>query len=1161
MKFLKKLKYAKSALVVTLLLGGTFSARAFDASLKADSSRLSQGRWVKIKVTDTGIHAITAADAQKWGMSDLSRVHVFGFGAQQIPGKLTQDIPDDLPQLPVVRLEDKILFYAQGPISWAPNSAMVNYAPAQHPYATEGYYFVTDDSRYTDEAITVASQPVTGTVVTTVQGRVFHEQELVNPGETGNVMLGEDFSNNKTQTYNFVLDGYVDGGNVNVLTSFAASTSTGRNDGQVNKLTYKYNGTNLPFNPVYDRIFQVTNNAVQHYNLANSYKTFTLSGTRDLAYEVTLSSVGTVYLARLNFIAVNYDRHLALSNGKIDFGQYRSTGSVQYQIAGCSATTHVWDVTNPSSPVAMNVDLQGNVAAFSPIATGNREYIAFEESGVTYPSPVMVHEVAAQNIHGEPTPDMIIISPKEYLTQAQRIADMHTTIDSMRVLVLDQNVVFNEFSSGTPDALAYRMLCKLFYDRGTSDDGHKLGYLLLMGNGTYDNRQLTTRFKAVAYPALLTWQSDASENENTSFVSDDIFAVLGDNSGPDFYNYAMDIAVGRIPVTSAADARTMVDKLIKYVTTADNGAWKNNQLYVADDGNLAGHMEHAESVINTTLKYGGEDVVNNRVYIDAFNDVSVGSGRTYPEARNKMYGTLKEGVTWWNYVGHSSTNVWTDNGILMRNDIEQNLFYRHLPILVTASCEFTRFDAVEVSGGERVYLNSRGGCIALISSARQVYMGNNRRLHDSMAKYINARDSQGLPLRVGDVLRQGKNDVKGDSNNSRFVLFGDPAMRPATPAYKIKVETINGKPLNPDDMPVFQARQTLTFAGSVVDYKGNKLTDFNGPLVSTLFDCEQSIITHGNSGVSDQGREFLYNDRPNKLAVSVDTVTNGNFSFKITIPSEVMATYDNYQPAWINLYAYDNSSPSNKSWNGGSREAQGSNGDFYIYGYDDTVVADTIGPEIKLFAINSAEFTDGDDVNESPLVLATVSDKSGINLSTSGIGHSISLVLDGQKTYNDITSYYTPIAADEGTAGDINYILQNLENGHHTLTLKVWDVFNNSSEKTISFNVVTGLKPDVYEIYTDANPASVSTNFYVKHNRPDAVLIVRLEVFDLMGRLVWSTTQTGRSDMNTSFPITWDLTDLSGNRVPRGIYVYRAAVSTDGEREATKSKKIAVTAQ
>ena len=221
-------------------------------------------------------------------------------------------------------------------------------------------------------------------------------------------------------------------------------------------------------------------------------------------------------------------------------------------------------------------------------------------------------------------------------------------------------------------------------------------------------------------------------------------------------------------------------------------------------------------------------------------------------------------------------------------------------------------------------------------------------------------------------------------------------------------------------------------------------------------------------------------------------------------------------------------------------------------------MADTIGPDIVTLGLNNETFANGGTVNESPLVLATISDESGVNFSSAGIGHSMTLTIDGTTSYNDLVSYYTPLFTEKGTLGNISYQLSDLAPGEHTMRLRVWDVYNNMSEKTLTFNVVKGLAPEIADVYCANNPASVETSFYVKHNRPDAVVTVTIEVYDLMGRRVWSTTQSGRSDMYTSTPITWDLIDVSGRRVPRGIYVYRATISTDGVKEATKSKKLAV---
>ena len=1145
--------------VALMALFCSANALAFTADHYADTSKLASGRWVKIKVTNSGLHAITAADAKKWGFADLSKVHIFGFGGAPINENLNSSIPDDLPQIPVVRSADRIIFYAQGPTTWTTSSGKVKFVPVQHPYATAGYYFLTDDARYTDTPINKSTVAPSGKQVTTFTERLMEEQELVNPGETGRMLLGQDFRYTKSQSFKFSLPGYVTGSEVNVATSFASKTMGGDA-----KLTFQQNGTNIASSASGDIIKAVLDVAHSHYNLSNFEKSFPLASGNDLTYTVNYNPSGTVYLARLNYIAVNYERSLALHNGSIAWSVKDADSNVQYRLSGITGESQVWDVTTPHRPTLMNVVANDGSGTFSPIGVGNRSYVAFNPT-VTLPSPTLEGVVSNQNLHAEPTPDLIIISPTEYLDQAQRIARMHESVDSMRVLVVDQKLVYNEFSSGTPDAMAYRMLCKMFYDRGTDAKGHKLGYLLLFGNGTYDNRQLSGTVKAASYPMLLTWQSELSNSEYTSYTSDDPFAVLEDNSGPSFPDHDLNIAVGRFPVKSVSEARSAVDKLLKYVTSPNNGTWKNNVMDVADDENYAVHMKQADKAIETGKANGGDAFMFHKVYLDAFNATSQGAGRIYPDARSKMFRLLNEGLVWWNYTGHASPNGWTGEGQLTSPDISDKLFYKHLPILYAATCEFARFDALHQSGGETMFLNPQGGTIAVMCPARLVYITQNGELHNHVAKYAFNSDADGLPHRIGDILRWGKNAYrqslpgKKEDNNSRYMLLGDPAMRPAYPHLKINVLTINGKEVSETSKPEFQARQTLTFAGNITDKKG-KLVDFNGPIIASLYDCEQSVLSHG---YGTEGEEYAYLDRANKLAVKVDTVRNGKFSFKVTVPSEILATFDNYSPSLINLYAYDNTNTDANKFNGGSVEAMGANSQFYIYGYDDTVEADTIGPNIEMMVLNSTDFKDGDLVNESPLMMARVSDESGINLSSSGIGHAISITLDDKTSINDVSAYFTPVNtnSENGSAGDILYPLSNLEPGAHTLKLKVWDVFNNSASKSINFTVINGLKPQLYDIYCDANPASTAANFYVKHNRPDATVTVGIDIYDLLGRLIWTETQTGRSDSGTSFPVTWNLTDMNGSRVPRGIYIYRARISTDGIQEATKAKKIAVTAQ
>ena len=1139
--------FVRLILSVLLLACGTVTALALDKSFYAETSKLASGKWVKISVKESGVYQITADDIRSWGLgSDLSKIHVFGYGGMPLRETMLGDnYVDDLPQMPLVRTGDRILFYAQSHISWKHKGSTLDQIQVQHPYANSGSYLVTNDERFNDIEIERAGNTPSGSVVTTYIERLYHEQEMVNPGETGRIFLGEDFKSNRRQTFKFELDGLVSGSTVKSYTVFGASTPS-----VSSTISHSYNGKALA-EEYADLIYPIFDTPHVHYymnNTGGSYKTFTLEGTNELNYTLEYSCPGTVNLARLDFITINYERELALRSGKLAFGVQDANANKSYRISGCGSATHVWDVTKPYALVAMNVTADEGTVTFSPVTSGRHEFVAFDESkGDTFPHATFVDDVSNQNIHGEPTPDMIILAPSAYLEQARRVADLHEKYDHFRVLVLDHEKVFNEFSSGTQDAMAYRRLCKMFFDRGASDDGHKLGYLLLLGAGSYDNRLVGIDSEALTYPHILTWQSSISNSDDGSITTDDYFGILQDESGIDD-NDRIDISVGRMVVKSVSEARAVVNKLEKYISKPAYGAWRNQALMVADDENDGIHMEQSQDMIDNARKYGGDDMVYNYVFIDAFNAVSNGGARTYPDARNKMYTSLREGALWWNYIGHASTQNWTGEGLMMRSDVETQLYYRHLPVLYAATCEYIRFDNSVLSSGERIFLNPNGGAIAVLCPTRLAYITRNGSLSNYVARYMFSPDEQGKPRRVGDILRLAKNGItwNGDDNSRRFFCVGDPAMRLAWAPYSAQIEAINGQPINPGDTPpVFKAREAVEFSGKIVDFGGELASNFTGTVVSTLFGPEQSVTTHGYG----KGKKYTYHDRPNRLAINVDTVVGGRFTVRVIIPSEVNNEYDDYSPSLLSLYAYDSRD---------TLEAKGSNSDFIIYGYEDEQVTDTIGPRIITMGLNDNNFVDGSEINESPLLLATVSDESGVNFSSAGIGHSMTLTLDGTTSYNDVVSYYTPMYAEQGTLGSISYQLNDLAPGPHTLRLRVWDVYNNVSEKTITFNVVNGLAPEIADVYCADNPASVETSFYVKHNRPDAVLSVTIEVYDLMGRLVWKTSQSGRSDMYTSTPVTWDLIDLGGRRVPRGIYVYRATISTDGVREATKAKKLAV---
>ena len=1146
MKYIARNAAARMILAALMIVATTSLSRAFDVSHYATTSQLSTGKWVKLKVDHSGMYQITSEQARNLGFSGVEHLKVYGRGGNMLSEKLTVDIVDDLPAVPVYRPEGggRLLFYAYGPVSVGGINSS-EYVPVQNTYSSSAYYLVTEDPETPDPTVEKSEVPVTGSApVTAFRDYVFHEEELVNTGETGRTFLGEDMRVNRSRDFDFTLPGLVEGSTVSVRTSFAAKI----NAGTTGVVSFIANDKPLEKSAA-DNVAVIADVAHDHYNWANTTKSFVLEETNQLKYKVTFSCSGNVEMARLNYIAVNYQRQLNLAGAaqlSFRYGSMLSTG--MFEIAGADENTVVWNVTNPNKAVQQNVVCEEGRARFSTAFVLPQTFVAFDPTK-TMPSPEFAGDVENQNIHGMAVPDMIIITPKEYIEQAQRVASLHEKEDAMKVHVFTDNQVYNEFSAGTPDAMAYRMVSKYFYDRG-EQEGHKLGYLLLFGNGSYDNRGVSQEFKGIAYPKLLTWQTNFSDNENDSYISDDPFIILGDDSGPNFYRELPTIAVGRMPVKSVNEARIMVNKLVKYVTKPDYGSWKNNVLNVADDGDDGVHMKQAEAVITAARTHGGEHAVFNRVYLDATTRASDGGVSKYPDARKKMYSTLQDGVVWWNFTGHSGISTWTGDGLMLKGDIRDELYYKHLPILYAATCEFTRIDAVETSGGEMMLLNNAGGAIAVVCPARLALVHSNGPLNEAVGRHIFERDSKGLPLRLGDIILRGKREYTNDDNTMRYLLCGDPAMRPAFPSYRAVVDEINDEAVGGEELPILQARQTVTFKGHIENERGQEVNDFTGYLLSTLYDCETSVTSHG---YGSDGQKFVFHERANKLSINNTDVSSGKFSVTMTIPSEVLASYDNFQPSLLSLYAYSTVD---------SLEANGSCDKFYIYGFDDTVEADTIGPDIIYFRLNNKEFKNGDNVGDSPVVLIMVGDETGLNFSNAGIGHTMTLTLDDKTTLSDVVNYYTPKEMPfGGTEGEIAYPLTNLSEGPHKLKFKVWDVFANSSEGEIQFIVSKSLKPDIVSVYCDANPASVETNFYVQHSMLNANVTIKLEVFDLMGREVWSTTQSGRSSLDTSFPIHWNLTDYSGSRVPRGIYIYRAAISTDGVHANSKSKKIAVTAQ
>ncbi len=1101
---------------------------AFSTDTYAATSALAEGRWVKIAVPQSGLYCITAADLRSWGFSDPSRVKIHGYGGARISDHLSADnYIDDLPAVQSVVTPRGIVFYATGPETWTGEKN--TFTHSLNPFATEGYYFVTESDQAPRE-IPAEGRDVNSAsdFATTFTEHVFHETEKISPATLGLTLVGEDFRHSSAQTFRLATPGSVPGSKVKMTISFlAASTGTSR-------LTVSAGSTPVTltsgasFSPSSEGVFVESKG---EFEATSDSPSLTLKFT----------SGGVVSMAYLDYIELLYERTLDLNGGRLLFST--SSPAVSLGTAGAADVT-VWDVTDPLKIKSMTASAAGSSVKWVSPYSGQRTYCAWSASAVL-PSPTRVGVIENQSIHSAATPDMVIVTTADNLAQARRVASLHADgPDAMEVLVVTQDQVYNEFSSGAADPAGIRKMAKMFYDRSAAGDesGRSFRYLLLFGRPTYDNRHLTGDLSGAGYETLPAWTTDTSLNENVAYCTDDFFAMLEDNSGLRWGSETLCIAVGRIPATSVQDARLYVDRLIDYSTNPSGGEWSQRVVLTADDGDNSVHLKQTEKMYDFYSGSDGGNLLNfKKVYFGAY---TLANG-VYGEAVSAFRREIEDGVLLWNFIGHATVDNLTGEGLMPPGEVYK-LYLRKPLIFYGATCSFARWDGNRLSGVEALCMKQSGGAVAAISAVRPVYIALNELMSSALARELFTLDSSGLYPTLGEAVRKAKNSIASDTNKRRYVLLGDPAMRPAIPVNRVEVLAVNGiDASDPDSPATLSALQKVTVSGRITDHAGNLIPDFNGSLAYTFFDAEYSTVSNETD---ENDNEVVFEQQGSRLAAGRANVVDGLWEFTLTMPSEIA---DNYRPAALSLYAMTSDKKT---------DAADTFRNLYIHGYDDALTADITEPKIEYMYLNHDSFQDGSTVNSAPMLIARVSDDVGINLSTAGVGHQMSIRIDRKDSYSDVASSFSP---DEGglPAGTVAYRLPELTKGEHTIEFKVWDVNGNSASKALTFNVDGASAPSIFEVYSDSSPATTEANFYVVHDRPDEILNVTIEVFDFNGRLQWSNTSTGRADMFSSSPVTWNLVNNSGQRVGRGIYIYRARIATADNPDvesASASRRLAV---
>ena len=1130
------------------------SARTYTSS-----SVLASGDWYRLGVTQTGILKLTYQNLKSMGLDvdalDPRNLRIYGNGAGQLPFLNSTPRPDDLSENAIYvegesdghfDQNDFILFYGQKQVSWTYSSATQSWIHSLNEYSDTTYYFLTASFPAGKRIQTRASSSSTPTqTVNTFDDYEVHEADLYNFLKSGREWYGENFDLQHTQqSFDFHIP--------NLICSSAdplkiSANVIGRSFSDEGHFNLYCN------NQLTDaKTTAVTNGSVT----ADFAKPATLAGSITSCPEsfnarLSFSCGDQTAAGWLDFVEINARRRLDFTGvgDQLLFRDSRSAGAAnigQFEIANANTSTLIWDVTDPLN-IVQQLPSQG-VGTFIYPTDIIRTYLAF--FGNSFPSPVLDGRMANQNLHAMQQAQLIIVTNPKFLSEANRLAEFHHEHDGYNVNVATTTQVFNEFSSGSQDVCAIRDFVKMFFDRSTSV-ADMPRFVLLFGDASYDNKyrvSSNTNF-------VTSYESESSLNQTTTYISDDFFGLMDESEGvwsPWGAAELMDVSVGRLPVKSTVEAESMVNKIIAYCTPdastvsseTNLSDWRNIVAFVGDDQDNNTHFSQSESLAISVR--AANPVYNiDKIYLDAYKQVSTPGGQRFPDARSAIVNRVQRGALLMTYIGHGGEVGWAHERVLENEDITGWTNSKHLPAFLTATCEFSRpDDPGRTSAGELVILNGNGGGICLFTTTRLAFSGSNfslaQKFFDHFFQPIN-----GIMPTCGEVFEQTKIDYN-DRYTRNFVLLGDPAVRLAYPQFDVVTNTVNTHQLtlNSDTL---RALSKITITGEVRDKSGIKLTGFNGVVYPTIFDKSVNYSTLGNDfgWTGDGGADFAapFALQKNILYKGKTQVHNGDFSFTFVVPKDISYQYGNGK---ISYYAQN-----------GQTDANGYSSDIVVGGLNTAAGIDNTGPQVKLY-MNDDKFVFGGLTDPNPVLYAEVSDSNGINTAGTGIGHDITSIIDEDNAKISVLNDYYESDLNSYQSGTVRYPYSSLASGRHTITFKVWDVYNNSSEARTEFIVAETAQLALEHVLNYPNPFTTHTTFMFEHNRPYQQLSAQVQIFTVSGKLVKTINRLITTEGYRSDDMEWDGLDDYGDRIGRGVYIYKLKVKDFNGSSSEKFEKLVI---
>lgn len=1112
-------------------------------------SHLSTGKWYRFKIDQTGIYKIDATFLKSLGINleelDPHTLKIYGNGGKVMPLLNSEPYPADISEVAIQVIgesdgkfdpEDYILFYAQSHQEWSDE-----YDSNLNIYTNETNYFIQIDNQ-TGKRMQ-AYQPPVGTPVNTYTdylARQFYEKDQTIFTYMGRKVFDKalDVSENtKTVEFSFPQR------ETDKPVFYKIKAATNKN--QTN-MTAFING-------------QLAGQANFYLSTYSVGADAAISGQKVIPDD--LINIKVVYNNK-NF----FDAHLYLEYINIsafcrltDIGkQYKfyhpdadtQQGIAAYDFTQAASIKQIWNITDRFNPTYFLNDQSDFRLNF--LQEAHPRFIAVNPQD--YYTPIKADEIVLdnQNLHKEvfyhtgqyKDLDYLIVAPEFLYNNAEQFAEMHRQ-NGLNVYVADLQKIYNEFGNGQQDISAIRNMIKYIYNNASSPD-KRIKYVMLFGDASNDFKNLikdNVLSNGVNSNIVPIFESLDAFNLVNSIGSDDFFVMMDDNEGRlENSNEQPDIAIGRLLVRNKDEANVLYEKYQNYLSLKTKQNWRTYVTLWADDAD-PGHPADVSFVTNTEEIAQKINEVHPefnlvKIYQDAYQQVNTPGGARYPDAKRDLFNQFEKGTLILGYIGHGNEVALSHERMLTMEDIPNLHNFNRLPLMTTMTCEFARFDnPTRETTAEHMIWKKDGGVLELVSTIREIWTSNAKNMNTDFYNALFGLEStmQGVIIKnPAEALRLAKVYTNSGIGKYNIAFLGDPGFDLGFANPKIVLTSVNNKPTD-----TLRALQHVTVKGEIQNVDGQIMSQYNGSIFPIVFDKYVQDETLDNDG---NGFQLPFKKLGAKLFQGKSDIINGQFSFEFIVPKDVNL---NYGKGRLSFYAVNETS-----------EKIGADENIIIGGVDTQAAEDHEPPEIKAY-LNNRDFVSGGLTNTNPFLILDLQDEHGIN-TTGGIGHDITAYLDDDQTQVYILNDFYETENNTYKQGSVKYRLYNISPGWHTLHIKAWDVYNNSRTTSLDFQVVEDDDLQIDHVLNYPNPFINYTEFWFNHNHPFENLDVLLQVFTISGKLVWQHRENIYTEGFNVRDIHWDGRDDFGNKLAKGVYIYKLSVRTETGKTAQKVEKLVI---